>query len=1236
MSLPVQLSFLQTGHLALLAGLLVLLGENRDLPAQEKKPSVKLTGEQQQQLAESGRLWRQAQELRAQGKFPEAVQRAKKSLSITRELQGDDHPNLSDRLKWLAEVYEKQGDYPAARQARQEVLELLTRRLGKGHWQVTNARLELAHVDRVASLNAAQRQRLAEADRLEEQVNQLANSRKYKEAIPLATRVLEIRKEFLGERQLASFRAWNNVGWMYRDSGDYAGAEPMLQQLANLRKQVLGNQHPDYGLSLNLLGWLYHDRGDFDRAERCFKEAHQVYLAAVGEEDVNYATTVANLGRLYLSRRDFAKAEPLLRKALELRRRLLTSNDADLGLTLFHLGELYDDQQNWVQAERFLGESLEVYRKAVGEKHADYARTLNKLALLYDSLGDYPRAEPLFLQARDICKETLGEKHPYYATSLHNLGLLYESMGDYARGESLLQQAWTIRKAVLKESHSDYADSLVSLGSFFLRLGEYTQAVALFQQVLNVEKKVRGENHPDYATNLNNLAMVYESMGDYARAEPLFQQARNIRKKALGEKHPDYATSLNNLAGLYRAMGESARAMPLCQQALSIKKAILGEKHPSYALGLHNQAMLYQDMGEYGRAEPFFQEALAISRQHLDLTAAIQSERQQLAMVQEVRSRLDNYLRLILQAHLPAPNAYGHVLAWKGAILQYQMHLRHLRRRPELAADFEKLDQVTRQLATLALAVPSPQQAPRYRRKVQELTDKKERLESELARRSSDFRQLRQQARRSPQQLQQVLPPEVALVDFLEFWRSRERHLAAFVVRLNNLQLLDLGPVEPIEEAFRQWQTTLARRTRPLTGPDDPAGKLRACLWQPLESHLQGAHTVLLSPDGLVGRLPLGALPGSRPDRYLLEERAIVLVSVPQLLPELLARPAPSFPADASLLLVGDVHYGGEAGQAADHGGRRAATAGSMGRTLLSFHRLPATRRESVAVQRLFQQRFPQGSVQFLHQEQATEATVRREAPNHRWLHLATHGFFAPPSVRSALAPVAPEGSERTGRPGSPGDWFGRQGVSGFHPGLLSGLVLTGANQPVREGQDDGILTALEVAELNLEKVELAALSACETGLGKAAGGEGLLGLQRAFQVAGARSVLASLWGVADEATEELMVRFYQNLWEKKLPKLEALRQAQLWMLERGVHRSSSAVEERLREMEPWLETAARLFPWPGVAEGLKEVRGWLRETRGRLARGTLVPLDAGKRLQTPGRTPPYYWAAFVLSGDWR
>ena len=278
------------------------------------------------------------------------------------------------------------------------------------------------------------------------------------------------------------------------------------------------------------------------------------------------------------------------------------------------------------------------------------------------------------------------------------------------------------------------------------------------------------------------------------------------------------------------------------------------------------------------------------------------------------------------------------------------------------------------------------------------------------------------------------------------------------------------------------------------------------------------------------------------------------------------------------MLLVGDVDFG----KAADAPpvakvatvGPGVAPRGLRAGVVGQFEPLFATKAEMVDIKDTFEQNQDQGRVTTLRNARATEAAFREQAPGHRYLHIATHGFFAPPELKSALAP---------GLAGKEIDPFGGRGISGWHPGLLSGIVLAGVNRTPEVGQDDGVLTALEVAELALDGVDLAVLSACQTGLGESAGGEGLLGLQRAFQVAGARTVVASLWRVNDGATQELMTRFYNNLWKEKMPKLAALREAQLWKLNE------------------------------------KSARG-------------LAPEVAGE----PTRVHPYYWAAFVLSGDWR
>jgi CHAT domain-containing protein len=241
-----------------------------------------------------------------------------------------------------------------------------------------------------------------------------------------------------------------------------------------------------------------------------------------------------------------------------------------------------------------------------------------------------------------------------------------------------------------------------------------------------------------------------------------------------------------------------------------------------------------------------------------------------------------------------------------------------------------------------------------------------------------------------------------------------------------------------------------------------------------------------------------------------------------------------------------------------------------------SFKPLRGTESEVNDLRAQFEDTFPDAPApKVLRKDKASKQAFLTVASAQRFVHLATHGFFAAPSEKSALD-VAPRTT------------LLREGLrmrveaTGRHPGLLSGVVFAGVNRTDRRPEET-ILTALEAGELDLSKVELVVLSACDTGRGQVAGAEGVLGLQRAFQLAGARSVVASLWSVPDEETHQLMREFYRQVWsDKPLAKAEALRQAQLWML------------------ESW------------------KPRGGL------------------EHLGPKGPPPPYVWAAFVLSGDWR
>jgi CHAT domain-containing protein/Tfp pilus assembly protein PilF len=1115
-----------------------------------------------------------------QGNNARAEASLRQASAILKELLGEKHPDYATILNHLASCYHDRADYARAEPLYQQALEIQKSVLGENDSHCATT------------------------------LNNLASLYKdwgdYARAEPLYEQALEIRKKSLGENHPDYATSMNDLAALYAAKGDYAKAVKLHRQALDIRRRVLGENAPAYAQSVNNLAATYYDQGDYAQAEPLYQKALEIRKRILGENSPEFAGSLNDLAVLYAAKGDYAKAVKLHQQALDIRRRVLGENAPAYAQSLNNLAEVHCDQGNYATAELLHQKALEIRKRALGENHPVYANSLHNLAAFYEARGDYARAEPLYLEALEIVKRTLGENHPEYAGSLNNLACLYDEQADYTRAEPLFRKALEIRKSVLGENHPDYAISLNNLAFLYNEQGDYTRAKPLYQKALEIAKRVFGENHHGYACSLSNLACLYFDHGEYARAEPLCRQALEITKRVLGPSRPFYATTLNNLAVLYDNQGDYPRAESLYQEALEIRMRVLGENHPEYAISLKNLADLYYAQGDYARAEPPYRQAVAIIRKQLDSTAAVQSERQQLAMLQSARGYLDCYLTLAARSNRFVESVYREVLAWKGIVLRRQRQARAGGETPELLAIFAQLQMVAAQLSRLAWATPEPKQEAGWRERVDQLSAKKDRLEAELSSHSTAYRQAKQQV--TLEDVQAALPQDAVLVDFLEYSHctpadrkagtkdSWEHRLLAFVITPGRpVEMLHLGAVAPLGEAIDTW-----RKTFGMSPQGAAAGRLlRQRIWEPIEGKLGSAKIVLVSPDGTMGRLPLGALPGKEPGRYLLEEHTIALVPVPQLIPGIVNELGRK-QLQKNLLLLGNVDYDAQPDKLEPE------TPGAPTRGLravrsedIQFPPLPATKTEIAAIGRLYSQGLGHDGVTTLEEKRATKQAFRTEAGRYEYVHVATHGFFAPATQRSALA-AQPQELSRFAAPQQVAQ------AGGLHPGLLSGLVLAGANQAGKHqgvealDADDGIATAEEIGTLNLEGVELVMLSACETGLGQTAGGEGLLGLQRAFQTASARTVVASLWEVDDDGTRALMIEFYKNLWERKLGKLEALRQAQLTML---------------REYDP--------------------KAGKLRGV------GALSPVDpaklaAAEKGDRPKPLSPFYWAAFVLSGDWR
>jgi CHAT domain-containing protein/Tfp pilus assembly protein PilF len=357
--------------------------------------------------------------------------------------------------------------------------------------------------------------------------------------------------------------------------------------------------------------------------------------------------------------------------------------------------------------------AVEISERVLEPGHPDVAVPINGLAILYYYEGDYAKAESLHQRALAIREKALGPNHPDVATSLNGLGNIYWNKGDYAKAESLHHRALAIREKALGPNHPDVAISLNNLGLLYHYTGDFAKAETLYKRALAIKESALGPEHTSVAESLNNLGRLYIERGENAKAEPLHQRALAIWEKALGPEHPNIAESLNSLARLRRNTGDYAKSESLHQRALAIFEKVWGPEHNQVAACLNDLAVLYLAKGSIAQAIELQSRADAISERNLECNLATGSERQKLAYLATLSTETDHTISLHLR-HAPSdPEARDLaatlILQRKGRALDATSEsLNALRSRFD-AEDRALLDQLTNSRSQIArLAIDGP------------------------------------------------------------------------------------------------------------------------------------------------------------------------------------------------------------------------------------------------------------------------------------------------------------------------------------------------------------------------------------------------------------------------------------------------------------------------------------------------------------------------------------------------
>ena len=894
--------------------------------------------------------------------------------------------------------------------------------------------------------------------------------------------------------------------------------------------------------SLSQIALGHYQNMELDTAIDYFLEVARILEIVTGENNQHYANCMNNIGGCYYMMGDLDEAIAYFAKALVIRKDVLGEHHADYAASLNNIGACHWNLGQYDEALNYLTEALEIRREVLGDTHPDYAMTLNNLGLCCWDKGDYGNGIDYLTQALDIRRKILGDNHPDYAASLYNLGGAFYDLGDYERAISYYSEGQAIYIDCYGDQHPYSALGYLDIGNCYAQLDRLNQAIVFFEKALGVYEAIFGENSPDYAKALQNLGLCYADLGDNDKALSYLSKAREIRKEELGEHHPEYAASLQNLGYFYRILEDDEKGIMYASEAMRIYRDALGERHPEYANCLSSIGLSYLRTGDRDSSSTYLRSFYGICSD-IVLDAFTYLPQNQRSMY------WDNYsfqysINLPVATHFLSGDkefmrtAYNGVLFSKGLLLNTETELRRLILESgdeEALSLYDRLLEERQWLDELYKIPVSERPMP-----VDSLENLCESLEKDLQLKSRDFGDYTKNLTVTWKDVQAALGKHDIAIEFLEIPVAEDTTVYGALTLKQGydaphfIELFDLKDLEALRAKYagRPHSEGLVMEDR----------SLYDMVWKPLEGELKGTKNVFFGPSGELYHIAIEyAAGGKRPvirkkniyrlssTRQLAVERGVAVRSRSAVFGGL------KYGASEEVLLADSRKYTQRSLPEdvffhIDSLDIRGAGGGLM------VADLPGTETEALEIDALLRKEGLDNTLRM--GEEGTEAAFKDlSGRRENIIHIATHGFYWNGHQASRI-------NERLGR--SQDDGAGRLQEDASM--TRSGLLFTGANNTLRgrenkEGVDDGILTAKEIAQMDLRGTDLLVLSACQTGLGEVSG-EGVFGLQRGFKKAGVNTILMSLWEVDDEATSLLMTSFYKAL-AKGLSKADALKAAQ-------------------------------------------------------------------------------------------
>ena len=949
------------------------------------------------------------------------------------------------------------------------------------------------------------------------------------------------------------------------DGVDFTGIPAYVAQLDSVQKaDTLVRKLCLYiGWDADMLVEELYAKGDFETAITYCQLAADIRRAGVGEDSPSYITSLFNLSILYHETGKFDLAEEYGLKALDYRKKKYGESNERYINAVEHLGIFYAEIGNFIKSEEYLKEANMLWGKLAEQDpqayRYEYGLSFNSLASLYAEIGDYANSESNYLKALQMIREEKGQDSYSYGILASSLGITYAEIGDYKQAEYYYTQSAEAFKASGRDRHPNYATLLNNMGSTFILSKQYDKAIESLLKALEIIIETAGENTPEYLRIINNLQVAYSESHDFEEAEKYNLLGLNLRKEMYGEQSSDYALALNNAGSYYSDIGKNEEAERYLLQAYDLWCKTLGPDHFYIKNALDNLEGLYYEGKRYPETEKYLTMSLR-SYKHLYIEAiTFMSERQRESywksmyhMFEKIAPR--HTWGAYQDGYKMGSLAYNNELFLKGVLLQSSNAVR----RSIQESNDTTLIRQWQELMDVKQQIIAAQNSNAVKEGIAVQEQQAEALEKEITRSSAAYRENMRQWTITWDSVRAVLKPSHVAIEYMSAPLNDDSTMYCALLLRDTCSYPIMIPLFEEKEIKGLKDADLSQK-----------------IWHNVMPYMNAGETVFFSPTGVLHQIAIENLPYDE-TRTMGDVYEMVRLSSTR---ELAMHRTPV--KHSSATLYGGIYYQemdsttmrqiSEQYRTRDMSYEPALANDTTQRALPKY--LPGTQKEIDSIQPILTKRHI--AVKLHSKRDACEESVKAlSGKKQNIIHLATHGFFWQNTTQST------DPMERCGL-------------------LFAGAntALSGHNERLAAGVDDGILTAKEISLLDLRDADVVVLSACETALGDITG-EGVFGLQRAFKMAGARTILMALWKVNDDATRMLMTAFYRN-YSKGQTKRAAFRNAQ-------------------QEVRTYTRTETR--PVENASAAGKD----------KMRKGQSSPITT-ETITTQPYKDPYYWAGFIL-----